>query len=41
MRGLNFYVWDEDSREAADWALELARSSGETAPQPWYSAIDE
>jgi hypothetical protein len=28
-RGVNFYVWDEDSREAVDWALELGESVGQ------------
>jgi hypothetical protein len=27
--GLDFYVWDEDPREAKDWAVELAQPFGE------------
>lgn len=28
VQGPHFYVWDEDSREAADWAVELQRADG-------------
>src|SRR4030095_9461238 len=29
VRGIDFYVWDEDSAEAGAWALALAQSPGE------------
>jgi hypothetical protein len=31
IRGANFYVWDEDAREATAWAAELAGATGERA----------
>jgi len=36
VRGVNFHVWDEDSREAMGWAGELLEAAGETvASTPW------
>lgn len=30
VQGVNFHVWDEESREAMDWAGELIRAGGKT-----------
>lgn len=39
VRGPNFYVWDEDPREAAEWAGELLESGGRTIDPARWRAI--
>jgi hypothetical protein len=39
VRGLNVYVWDEDAREAGDWAAELLHSHGETAESAQWRTV--
>lgn len=39
VQGIDFYVWDEDSTEAAAWALALAQSPGERTRTIRWRAI--
>ena len=39
VRGARFHVWDEDAREAEDWALELRRSTAETVESARWRVI--
>jgi len=39
VRGSNFYVWDEDSREAESWGRELRISAGDTPAAAGWARI--